>query len=180
MSQPDNQDAPAPPTGAGASIVSAVAKGLSYLACLFLFAMMAVTFVDVLGRYLFLSPLPAGYEIVSLIMPAIIFLALPLTILRNTHVTVDLLDSFVPAWLAKYQAIVANLFGACALGLVSWRLFIRARDQHTYEEVTDELILDLWPFSVTMATLCAIAVLAFVANIIALLKDRRTGAGSHD
>ncbi len=175
MSHSDNQDAPAPPTGAGASAMSALAKGLSYLACLFLFAMMAVTFVDVVGRYLFLSPLPAGYEIVSLIMPAIIFLALPLTILRNTHVTVDLLDSFVPPWLARYQAILANLFGACAFALICWRLFVRARDQHTYEEVTDELILDLWPFSVTMAVLCAVAVLAFMTNIIGLLRNRRSG-----
>ena len=178
MSHSDNQDAPA--DGAGASFVSVLTKALCFLSCLFLFGMMAVTFVDVVGRYLFLSPLPAGYEIVSLIMPAIIFLALPLTILRNTHVTVDLLDSFVPFWLARYQAILANLFGVCAFGLVCWRLFVRARDQYTYEEVTDELILDLWPFSVTMAVLCGVAVLAFCANLIVLLKDHRSGAAPND
>ncbi len=180
MAGSDNPDLPASPEGAGGSIVSVAARALAFVACVFLFAMMVLTFVDVIGRYLFLSPLPAAYEMVSLIMPAIIFFALPLTILRDGHVTVDLLDNFVPKWLARYQAILANVFGACAFALVSWRLFIRSRDQYEYQEVTDELVLELWPFSTAMAVLCAVAVLAFVANVVRLVRQRTPGNGSHD
>lgn len=175
MPDPESNGVPAPEEGAGMRAVDAVARGLSLIACLFLFAMMVLTFSDVIGRYLFLSPLPAAYEIVSLIMPAIIFFALPLTILRNVHVTVDLLDGFVPSWLARYQGILTNLFGAVALGLVSWRLNVRSRDQYEFQEVSDELVLDLWPFSAAMSVLCAVAVLAFIANIVRLTLGKEQG-----
>lgn len=141
-----------------------LARLLSLIACLLLFAMMAVTFVDVLGRYLFSSPLPAAYEIVSLMMPALIFCALPLTVLRDGHVTVDLLDSVIPRAVARLQAVIVNLISAGAMGLITWRLAVKAMDQRYYGEVTDELYLDLWPFGAVMAALCAIATLALLAN----------------
>ena len=151
------------------TVVSVPAKILSIIACIFLFSMMVVTFVDVVGRYVFASPLPAAYEIVALIMPAIIFCALPLTVLKNGHVTVDLLDSFVPKWMEKLQQVIINIFGAAALALLSWRLAVRSQDQNTYEEVTDELVLELWPFSAAMSILCAVAALMFVAKLYVLI-----------
>ena len=182
MDQPDPSDKSVTATGVDIGFANLPARILSGLACIFLFAMMTITFVDVLGRYVFSSPLPAAYEIVSLIMPAIIFCALPLTVLKNVHVTVDLLDGFVPKWLSRIQAVVVNLFGAVALAVVSWRLAIRSQDQHTYEEVTDELVLDLWPFSAVMSVLCAVAAVAFIVNIIALFIriEARSGAQSID
>ena len=147
---------------------------LSRIACLLLFAMMLFTFADVVGRYFFANPLPAAYEIVSLTMPAIIFCALPLTVLREGHVTVDLLDSFIPRAVARVQAVIVHLLSAAALGLISWRLVIRSMDQRYYEEVTDELFLELWPFSAVMAALCAVATFAALANAVLSLTGRKT------
>lgn len=141
-----------------------VTRLLALIACMLLFGMMLITFVDVMGRYLFSAPLPAAYEIISLMMPAIIFCALPMTVLRDGHVTVDLLDGFIPKAVARVQAIVVNLISAGALGLVTWRLAVRSRDQHLYDEVTDELYLELWPFSAAMSILCAVATAALLAN----------------
>ncbi|MGB7183401.1 MAG: hypothetical protein WBD51_15785, partial [Burkholderiaceae bacterium] len=52
------------------------ARYLGWVACAALFMMMMFTFLDVAGRYLFSRPLPAAYEIISLMMPFIIFCAL--------------------------------------------------------------------------------------------------------
>ena len=147
---------------------------LSRVACLLLFAMMLFTFADVVGRYFFANPLPAAYEIVSLMMPAIIFCALPLTVLREGHVTVDLLDAVIPRPVARVQAVIVHLLSAAALALISWRLAIRSIDQRTYEEVTDELFLELWPFSAAMAGLCAVAALAALANAALSATGRKT------
>lgn len=152
---------------------SPLARFLSYISCLFLFAMMLMTFIDVVGRYFFNAPLPAAYEVISLMMPAIIFCALPLTVLHENHVTVDLLDDIIPKPMAKVQAIVVHLFSAAALGLISWRLVVLAMDQHYYENVTEELFLDLWPFSALMAALCALATIAALANVILVLTGRK-------
>lgn len=148
-----------------------VARAFSLIACVILFSMMLITFADVIGRYVFLAPLPAAYELISLMMPAVIFCALPLTVLRRGHVTVDLLDALVPRILLPVQEILVSLFSAGALALVSWRLAIRAEDQHTYEDVSDQLWLPLWPFSAAMAVLCALAALCALA--LAIQSARR-------
>ena len=148
-------------------------KILAGIACIVLFAMMLLTFVDVIGRYLFLSPLPAAYEIISLMMPAIIFCALPLTVLRETHVTVDLLDTFIPSGLARVQGVVVNLVSAAALALVTWRLSVKGWEDRYYETVTDELLLLIWPFGLGMALLCAIATVAALANAWSYVSGTR-------
>ncbi|MDK3020683.1 TRAP transporter small permease [Pseudodonghicola flavimaris] len=153
--------------------LSPLAWFLTYIACLLLFAMMFLTFADVMGRYLFSAPLPATYEVVSLMMPAIIFCALPLTVLNENHVTVDLLDDIIPLPMAKIQAVFVHLFCTGALGLIAWRLAIKSFDQHEYEEVTDELFLAMWPFSAAMAGLCAIATLAALGNVILVVTGRK-------
>ncbi len=154
--------------------LSPASRLLAGVACLVLFGMMLLTFVDVIGRYVFLSPLPAAYEIISLLMPAIIFCALPLTVLRESHVTVDLLDAFIPSAVARVQGIFVSLFSAVALALITWRLGVKAWEDRYYETVTDELLLQIWPFGAGMAVLCAIATLAALANAWGYLSGSRT------
>lgn len=152
---------------------SPLAWFLTYIACILLFAMMFLTFADVMGRYLFSAPLPATYEVVSLMMPAIIFCALPLTVLNENHITVDLLDDIIPLPMAKIQAIFVHLFCTVSLGLIAWRLAVKSMTQYEYEEVTDELFLPMWPFSTLMAVLCAVATLAALGNVVLVLRGRK-------
>ncbi len=149
----------------GAALPAALrpARALALVACLMLFAMMVVTFADVVGRYFLSAPLPAAYELVSLGMPGIIFCALPLVNLREEHVTVDLLDHVTPPALRRLQGVVVNLVTAGAMAFLAWRLAIRASDQARYTEVTEALWLPLWPFSAGMAALSAVAAVAALA-----------------
>lgn len=149
------------------------ARVLAFVACIVLFTMMVLTFVDVVGRYLFLKPVPAAYEIISLMMPAIIFCALPLTVLRESHVTVDLLDAFIGEGLARIQGIVVSLVSAAALGLVTWRLGIKSYDDWRFGSMTDELFIPVWPFGAVMTVLCAVATLAAVINLWAYVAGRK-------
>lgn len=151
----------------------APSQTLGVVSCILLFLMMLVTFVDVGGRYLFSSPLPAAYEIISLIMPGIIFCALPFVGYRETHVTIDLLDTFLTPVVRRWQGFLVSLFSAAALGFVAYRLYARSVDHQRFREVTDELFLPLWPFSLLMSILCAVATLAMLANTYAYLTDRR-------
>lgn len=140
-------------------------QSLGVVSCVLLFAMMLLTFIDVGGRYLFSAPLPAAYELISLIMPGIIFCALPYVGHTQTHVTIDLLDGFLGPAVRRWQGVFTNLFSAAALGFISYRLYARSVDHKRFQEVTDELYLPLWPFSITMSVLCAVATLVFIANI---------------
>ena len=148
---------------------------LGVASCVMLFLMMLVTFIDVSGRYLFSSPLPAAYELVSLTMPGIIFCALPFVCHRESHVTIDLFDFAVSRSARRWQRFLASLFSAVVMGFISYRLHERFRDHLRFREVTDELFLPLWPFSLAMSVLCAVATLALLANAHAYLTNGSPG-----
>jgi TRAP-type transport system small permease protein len=140
------------------------ARVLGMIACALLFVMMMLTFVDVAGRYLFSAPLPAAYEMIAFVMPGIIFCALPHVNLQEGHVTIDLLDHFITKNVQRWQSFVVNIISAVATGFVAMQLWTRSRSHLRYEEVTDELYLELWIFSTAMSVLCGIAVIAFLIN----------------
>jgi len=153
---------------------------LGIVSCALLFLMMIITFIDVGGRYLFSSPLPAAYEIISLIMPGIIFCALPFVCHRQSHVTIDLLDFLVSSSVRRWQGFMVSLFSTLAMGFITYRLYARYIDHKRFGEVTDELFLPLWPFSLAMSILCAIATVALLANAYAYLTNRMPGSDEHE
>ena len=98
---------------------------LGYVAAAALFAMMVLTFADVVGRKL-VSSIPGSLEVTELLMLVVIFVGLPLASLKGEHVFFDLLDQFLPEHLRRWQARIAN--GICAVLLLgaSWLVYVRA------------------------------------------------------
>jgi TRAP-type C4-dicarboxylate transport system permease small subunit len=139
-------------------------RALALVSCSILFIMMLLTFVDVTGRYIFNSPLPALHEIISFMMPGLIFCILPLVCSKEEHVTIDLLDTFVPKRVKRVQAIFVNLISSGAMFFLAWRLAEKSAAHFEYGEVTDDLYLILWPFSLLIAVLSAIAAIALLSN----------------
>ena len=146
---------------------------LGVISCILLFWMMLLTFVDVAGRYIFLSPLPAAYEIIAFTMPGIIFCALPFVNRQESHVTIDLMDLILPTSWRRGQATMVNLIAAFAMGFIGWRLWARSRDHLEFQEVTDELYLELWMFSTPMAILSFVAAAMFLVNVYGYLSGSR-------
>ena len=139
---------------------------LTLISCSILFIMMLLTFIDVTGRYIFNSPLPALHEIISFMMPGLIFCILPLVSSKEEHVTIDLLDVFVSKRMKRFQAIVVNLISSGAMIFLAWRLAEKSAAHFEFGEVTDDLYLILWPFSLLIAVLSAIAAIALLSNAI--------------
>ena len=149
-------------------------QALAMISCAVLFLMMAMTFIDVAGRYLFNSPLPALAEIISFMMAGLVFCVLPLVCFREGHVTIDLLDGLVPRRLKRLQGVFVNLASAGAVLFIAWRLWVKAMTHLQFEEATDELYMDIWPFSAGMAVLCVLAAVAQLAAAVAYLTGART------
>ena len=139
-------------------------RTLTLLSCSILFIMMLLTFIDVTGRYVFNSPLPALHEIISFMMPGLIFCILPLVCSKEEHVTIDLLDVFVPTRLKRLQSIFVNLISSGAMFFLAWRLAEKSASHYEFGEVTDDLYLILWPCSLLIAVLSGIAAIALLSN----------------
>ncbi len=148
-------------------------RALAVISCAILFLMMTLTFIDVSGRYLFNSPLPALAEIISFMMAGLVFCVLPMVCFREGHVTIDLLDGVVPQRLKRAQGVFINVVAAGAVLFIAWRLWVKAMTHLEFEEATDELYMDIWPFSTGMAILCVLAAVAQLAAAAAYLIGAR-------
>jgi TRAP-type C4-dicarboxylate transport system permease small subunit len=144
--------------GPGTSRAGASAReGLSTFAALVLGAVMMVSVVDVVGRYVLNRPLPGSSEITEILMAVLIYAGLPLVSLRRAHIAVDLLDSLTPPKVARARDAVVGILSVVVLGIVAWRLWAYADQIRESKDVTEYLKLPLAPFAYAMSVLAAIA-----------------------
>jgi TRAP-type C4-dicarboxylate transport system permease small subunit len=146
---------------------------LGTVAAVVLFTMMALTFVDVAGRKLLSRPVYGAYELTEFLMGMLIFCALPLVTAREGHVTIDVLDHLLPAWLARWQRGIVGLVSTGALAFIAWRLWVLSASHFRTHEVTMTLHIPHGPFSRLFAVMAALAAAACFAVTWAYLSGRR-------
>ena len=144
-------------TGAGRPWERRFDAALGFSASVILFVLMLVTFVDVVGRYIFNHPLRGAFEGTELMLLVLIFAGLPLVSHADEHVTMDFIDHMVGA---RGRAIVVALsHGICAatfLGL-AWLIWLKAGKISAYGDTTDVLRIAIGPFVYFMALMIALS-----------------------
>ena len=130
----------------------ALERLLGYVAAAALFAMMLLTFADVVGRK-FVASIPGSLELTELLMLVVIFVGLPLASLKGEHVFFDLLDQLLPESLRRFQALLSN--GVCAALLLgaAWLVFVRAGRTIEQGDITAQLAIPVGPFQYGAAAL---------------------------
>jgi TRAP-type C4-dicarboxylate transport system permease small subunit len=143
-----------------------------------LFAIMALTFFDVLGRKFASNSIPGSLELTELLMVVVIFGALPLVSRRGEHVEFDSLDPFLPRWVRRAQAILVHLVcGALLLGL-AWLMWRTGTQFAANGETTAQLHLSKAPFIYGMAVLCGLTGLVHLALLREPPPERLEGEGA--
>lgn len=136
-----------------------------------LFVLMAITFLDVVGRDFFASPLPGTYDIVSYLLALMVFASAPGIAARRGHIIVDVLDRFTPAPIARLRNIAIELFLAAMMALFSWRLVLYAIDAYTYDQVSTDIYLPMWPVAAFCALMSAITAIVHCHNVIVTVRS---------
>lgn len=139
-----------------------------------LFVVMVLTTADVVSRYFLSRPIAAALELTEALMAVIIFAALPLVSARGTHITVDLLEMAMGERVSLYLDAVVQFVCALAIGVVAWRVFVRAAQLHGYGETSAVLMYPVWPTAAIVALGSMVSVLVFIGRgTLALRKARR-------
>ena len=116
-----------------------VSRSISLLAGLVLLWIVAITCVDVVGRYFFNSPLYAGAEIIKVSMAGVIFLSLPYMFFKNEHIIVDLFPIFKKGYFGWILGLIFLAIGGYALWVIGDKTFSLAmrslEDGDTYEYI---------------------------------------------
>ncbi len=114
-------------------------------ACLLvLFALIGLTCVDVVARYVFNSPVAGAYELTELLLATLIFLALPLTTLAGEHIEVELLDGMKSRLLKRFGTMIAAVCTIGVFAFIAIELVEHAEKLQRREQVTDSLEIPLF------------------------------------
>jgi TRAP-type C4-dicarboxylate transport system permease small subunit len=143
-----------------------------------LFAIMALTFFDVLGRKFLSESIPGSLELTELMMVMVIFGALPLVSRRGEHVEFDSLDPYLPMWLRRVQQVVVQLICAFTLLGLGWLMWRTGADFSQTGETTAQLKIFKAPFIYGMGLLCAVTGIVHLALVFQKPHDRFEAEGA--
>ena len=138
-------------------LVARLQYALGFTSASVLFLMMLITAVDVVGRYVFNTPLPGGFEVTELLLAALIYCGLPLVSRRREHIVIDTFDPYFSPRFKRALDMIAEVICALTLAGVGYLIFKRAVRVADYGDTTTVLKLPLAPIVYLMGVMIVIA-----------------------
>jgi TRAP-type C4-dicarboxylate transport system permease small subunit len=138
---------------------------LGVAASIILFCLMAITFADVVARYLLNWPIRGAFEITELGLLVLIFAGLPLVSHADEHVTMDFIDRVLPPRTLALWVRVMHAICAALMFFLTWQIWLKAGKISGYGDTTDVLRILVGPFVYFMAAMTALTALVHVAKI---------------
>jgi TRAP-type transport system small permease protein len=141
-----------------------------------LFAIVALTFCDVLGRRLFGIPIYGAHDLTEHLMVIIIFCGLPLVTADRGHLVVDLFDRWLSSPHLRWWHALVSVGVAAILFLIAWQYMLAAQHAVLIHEASQALYI---PRSYMYAFMAFTAFLAGLAALLPVSLFNAT-ASAHD
>lgn len=130
---------------------------LGVAASVILLAMMLLTVVDVVARYVFNRPVRGAFEVTELMLLILIFAGLPLVSFTDEHAVMDFIDRVLGP---RAQRLLERAVQAACAGfmfLLAWLTWLKADRIWAYRDATDVLRIVYGPFVYFMALTLGLA-----------------------
>lgn len=161
---------------------SGIERFLELVISLCLIAMVAITVVDVAGRYFLGAPLRGGYEISELLMGMTVFASLPLASRFENHLTIGLLTDRLQGAPRRWHRIAILAISAGSLAYIGWRMSVQTGIMRNSGATTGSLYIPIWPFAGFMAAMgwlsCLVTTVLLVRALAGLDRDAHAARGS--
>jgi TRAP-type C4-dicarboxylate transport system permease small subunit len=148
------------------------------LASLALFALMCLTFADVILRSAFNSPIEAATELTRLLMAVIVFSALPVISFQGHHISVDLLDPIFARF--RLERVRDGLISLACGGLLYFparRIIDLAERARSYGDKTEYLNIPTFYIGWFIAISSFITAAVLILRGVMILMGRTPAAG---
>lgn len=139
---------------------------LKFIGAVALTGMMLLTVVDVIGRF-FKHPIFGSVELVGFMATIVIATALPYTYKMNGHVGVEILVRLLSKKTQLIIDIITRLISLVLFGLITWQMFLYAKDIHEVGEVSMNLEFPIY----YIVYLLAFGLLIFSVTIVEVIID---------
>jgi TRAP-type C4-dicarboxylate transport system permease small subunit len=122
-----------------------------------LLAMVLLTVVDVVARYVFNRPLRGAFEITELMLVVLIFAGLPLVSYSDEHAVMDFIDRLLSPGGKRALWRGVQALSAAFMFLLAWLVWVKADKIWAYRDATDVLRIVYGPFVYFMAVMLGLA-----------------------
>ena len=148
---------------------------LAVVSGLILLALIGLTFVDVILRYIFSSPILGAKDLLEMGMVVVISLAFPFTWRIGGHIVVDLIPDYGIKFLTTLRDVVVRLIGIEIFRHLAWNAWIRAGDAKLFNEATNMIEVPFQPFFWILSIAAGFPVLLLVFEVVRLVLGRPIG-----
>jgi TRAP-type C4-dicarboxylate transport system permease small subunit len=131
-----------------------------------LMAMMLLTFVDVVARYVFNRPLRGAFEVTELMLVVLIFAGLPLVSFTDEHAVMDFIDRLLGGRGQRRLDRLVQAGNAAFMLLLAWLVWRKANTIWAYRDATDVLRIVYGPFVYFMAIALGLAGLIHLYKVV--------------
>ena len=150
-----------------------LSKVLAYLGAVALFGTMCLTAADVIGRYVFNTPILGVFELTEFLVLILIFSFLAYTQSQKTHVAVELLLKIFPKRIQAFIEVVNHVICLVLMILITWMGFKKALELMEVGEASPNLGIPDYPFVFFLTVGCTIMCLEYLRDIIRLLVNMK-------
>ena len=140
---------------------------LGVVASAILFAMMILTTIDVVARYVFSRPVRGAFEVTELMLVVLIFAGLPLVAFSDEHAVMDFVDRLLGAGGRRRLDGLVQVVNAAFMFLLAGLTWLKADRIWAYRDATDVLRIVYGPFVYFMAVSLGLAGLIHAYKVIA-------------
>jgi len=147
-------------------------RALGLGAAIVLTVMMMLTGADVIARYVLNAPIKGAFELTEILLVCFVFLAMPLAMLSNAHVEVEL-------WEPKsvlgngIRIVLGGVAALLVFGGLAWQLADHAGRLARYGSVSNSLNIPLNVVAWIAATGCAIGGAVALRQIVKSLRAQQ-------
>lgn len=148
----------------GATVRLWLDRSLTVMSAAPLFALMCVTVIDVVGRYVFGRPLVGGFELTEMLLAIAVFASLPLVELREEHIAIDLLDRWYSEKARRWRRLIVYTFCAIAMSAIARQMFTKAATISRDAMTTAVLLIPVAPAAYFVASMCVVTAVLLVGK----------------
>lgn len=152
-----------------------VENGLNIIAGLMLLGMMFLGACDVIGRYLFNSPITGALEISTILMGGMVFLAWSYTQANRAHVTVDIFFVLYPPRVRAILNFVMMFLSLILFTFIVWQSTAIALSDWQGGKLVRLILIPVAPFKLMVSLGGLFICLEFIIQMIRLIPEMLAG-----
>lgn len=117
------------------------------------------------------SPIIGAEDLLILTLVVIVAVSIPLGARTGAHIEIEVLESRMSLWFAKWSMIFVKLLGTVLLVIMAWRLWHTGQTAERFGETTQQLLISFEPFYYLLAVSAGIYAVVLILDIWQLLRS---------